>query len=158
MGGLDLCFGRWDTPQHVLVDDPDTLDFEASDQVWPGQFAGFSALYVTEFRIEHSVIAGKDYSNGRVGDFHTLNKPEEDMYDRGKVPRMPWHDVGMQVVGQPARDLARHFIERWNYLLRIKVSPPCFLLVTLTEQRSHRRTTPARCRVFCLRLSSNRAS
>ena len=46
------------------------------------------------------------------------------MYDRGKVPRMPWHDVGMQVVGQPARDLARHFTERWNYLLRIKVKHP----------------------------------
>lgn len=27
----------------------------------------------------------------------------------------------MQVVGQPARDLARHFVQRWNYLLRIKV-------------------------------------
>ncbi|KAF9649936.1 phospholipase D [Thelephora ganbajun] len=98
MGGLDMCFGRWDTPQHVLVDDPDTLDFEVSEQIWPG----------------------KDYSNPRVTDFHTLNKPEEDMYDRTRVPRMPWHDVGMQVVGQPARDLARHFTERWNYLLRIK--------------------------------------
>ena len=27
----------------------------------------------------------------------------------------------MQMVGQPARDLARHFIQRWNHLLRIKV-------------------------------------
>ena len=26
----------------------------------------------------------------------------------------------MQVVGQPARDLARHFVQRWNHLLRIK--------------------------------------
>ncbi|KAF9267545.1 phospholipase D [Marasmius fiardii PR-910] len=94
MGGLDLCFGRWDTPQHVLADDHD----ESEHQVWPG----------------------KDYSNPRVSDFFTLNKPEEDMYDRTKVPRMPWHDVAMQVVGQPARDLARHFVQRWNYLLRIK--------------------------------------
>ena len=31
------------------------------------------------------------------------------------------HDVSMQMVGQPARDLARHFIQRWNHLLRIKV-------------------------------------
>ncbi|KAJ8519021.1 hypothetical protein ONZ45_g3982 [Pleurotus djamor] len=98
-GGVDLCFGRWDTPQHVLTDDidPDT----GASEIWPG----------------------KDYSNPRVMDFHTLNKPEEDMYDRTKVPRMPWqvvHDVGMQVVGQPARDLARHFVQRWNYLLRIK--------------------------------------
>ncbi|EGO24033.1 hypothetical protein SERLADRAFT_362129 [Serpula lacrymans var. lacrymans S7.9] len=96
MGGIDLCFGRWDTPQHVLVDDIELSSEKA--EIWPG----------------------KDYSNPRIMDFHTLSKPEEDMYDRSKVPRMPWHDVGMQVVGQPARDLARHFVERWNYLLRIK--------------------------------------
>ncbi|KAF5339011.1 hypothetical protein D9611_008713 [Ephemerocybe angulata] len=95
MGGLDACFGRWDTPQHALTDD--TLDTD-QPEIWPG----------------------KDYSNPRVSDFHTLNKPEEDMYDRTKVPRMPWHDVAMQIVGQPARDLARHFVQRWNYLLRIK--------------------------------------
>ncbi|KAJ4482266.1 phospholipase D [Lentinula aciculospora] len=94
MGGLDLCFGRWDTSQHVLIDDPDG----DHPQIWPG----------------------KDYSNARVSDFFTLNKPEEDMYDRTRIPRMPWHDVGLQVVGQPARDLARHFVQRWNYLLRIK--------------------------------------
>ncbi|KAG1774856.1 phospholipase D [Suillus placidus] len=96
MGGIDLCFGRWDTPQHVIVDD---LELSADKtEIWPG----------------------KDYSNPRVLDFHTLNKPFEDMYDRAKLPRMPWHDVGMQVVGQPARDIARHFVERWNYLLRLK--------------------------------------
>jgi phospholipase D1/2 len=92
-------------------------------------------------------MPGKDYSNPRILDFHTLNKPHEDMYDRGKIPRMPWyvfsqktrihliifslprHDVGLQFVGQPARDLvcilacpqgnllkicsqSRHFVER----------------------------------------------
>ena len=36
MGGLDLCFGRWDTPQHALVDDPE----DASQRVWPGKFVG----------------------------------------------------------------------------------------------------------------------
>ncbi|GAA5892771.1 uncharacterized protein JCM6883_007468 [Sporobolomyces salmoneus] len=109
MGGLDLCFGRWDTPGHVMVDDgpnivfaqePTNLDPEQASkaQIWPG----------------------KDYCNQRVVDFHTLNKPEEDMYDRGKVPRQPWHDIGLQIIGQPARDLCRHFIQRWNYLLRTK--------------------------------------
>ncbi|KAJ7505449.1 phospholipase D [Mycena galericulata] len=96
MGGLDLCFGRWDTPQHVIIDDVDAGGDVS--EIWPG----------------------KDYSNPRLSDFHTLNKPEEDMYDRSKVPRMPWHDVAMQVVGQPARDLCRHFVQRWNFLLRIK--------------------------------------
>ena len=102
-GGVDLCFGRWDTPGHPLVDDKLT-GFEVNDmpkdadhcQLWPG----------------------KDYSNPRVQDFYSLDQPYEEMYDRTKVPRMPWHDVGMQMVGEPARDLSRHFIQRWNYVLR----------------------------------------
>jgi hypothetical protein len=36
-------------------------------------------------------LEGKDYSNPRVADFHTLNKPEEDLHDRTKIPRMPWY-------------------------------------------------------------------
>ncbi|KAI0317663.1 hypothetical protein OF83DRAFT_1276417 [Amylostereum chailletii] len=94
MGGLDLSFGRWDTSQHVIVDDPD----DEEQKIWPG----------------------KDYNNARVSDFHTLNKPDDDMHDRQTTPRMPWHDVGLQIVGQPVRDLGRHFVQRWNHLLRIK--------------------------------------
>jgi len=30
--------------------------------------------------------------------------------------------VGIQIVGQPARDLCRHFVQRWNLLIRTKVS------------------------------------
>ena len=115
VGGIDLCFGRWDTPQHTVVDDKLT-GFELSDmpkdadhcQLWPG----------------------KDYSNPRVQDFYALDKPYEEMYDRSKVPRMPWHDISMQVVGQPARDLTRHFVQRWNYILRQRkpTRPTPFLL------------------------------
>lgn len=115
VGGIDLCFGRWDTPQHSVVDDKPT-GFEPSNtpkdadhcQLWPG----------------------KDYSNARVQDFYALDKPYEEMYDRSKVPRMPWHDISMQVVGQPARDLTRHFVQRWNYVLRQRKStrPTPFLL------------------------------
>ncbi|KAH9460219.1 hypothetical protein Pst134EB_008404 [Puccinia striiformis f. sp. tritici] len=133
MGGMDLCFGRWDTPGHALIDDaPGGLDFiesihphseEAADgQIWPG----------------------KDYSNQRVSDFFNLSKPEEDMYDRDRVPRQPWHDIGLQLVGQPARDLCRHFVQRWNYLLRTKnhtrlmpflIPPSDFTPMELSERR-----------------------
>ncbi|KUJ11803.1 phospholipase-like protein D1 [Mollisia scopiformis] len=115
VGGIDLCFGRWDTPQHSVVDDKPT-GFEQSDlpkdadhcQLWPG----------------------KDYSNPRVQDFYQLNEPYAEMYDRSKTPRMPWHDISMQVVGQPARDLTRHFVQRWNYVLRGRkpTRPTPFLL------------------------------
>ncbi|KAI9486219.1 MAG: hypothetical protein EXX96DRAFT_626299 [Benjaminiella poitrasii] len=97
LGGIDQCFGRWDTPAHILVDD---LPFE--HQVWPG----------------------KDFSNPRIIDFHTLDKPFEDNQDRTRLPRMPWHDISMRVVGQSARDVARHFVQRWNYLRRKKPSAP----------------------------------
>lgn len=106
-GGIDLCFGRWDTPQHVLVDDAvdafykdnkEARESAEPTQVWPG----------------------KDYSNPRVKDFFRLDQPYEEMYDRQVTPRMPWHDVHQMVLGQPARDLARHFTSRWNYVIRQK--------------------------------------
>ena len=34
---------------------------------------------------------------------------------------MPWHDIAMQLVGQPARDVGRHFVQRWNYILRSRI-------------------------------------
>ena len=103
-GGVDLCFGRWDTPQHVVVDD---------------KLTGFELDSTVPKDADHCQLwPGKDYSNPRVQDFFSLDKPYEEMYDRSKVPRMPWHDIGMQIVGQPARDLTRHFVQRWNYLLR----------------------------------------
>ncbi|OJD19879.1 hypothetical protein AJ78_00239 [Emergomyces pasteurianus Ep9510] len=115
IGGIDLCFGRWDTPQHLVTDDKLT-GFELTDvpkdadhcQLWPG----------------------KDYSNPRIQDFYDLDKPYEEMYDREVVPRMPWHDISMHVVGQPARDLTRHFVQRWNYILRQRkpTRPTPFLL------------------------------
>ena len=37
-----------------------------------------------------------------------------DSVKREEVPRMPWHDEALVVFGQVARDVARHFIQRWN--------------------------------------------
>jgi len=104
IGGLDQCFGRYDTPGHILVDDlkPDLDPMNQNPQVWPG----------------------KDYSNPRIIDFHTLDKPFEDNQDRTKLPRMPWHDVSMRLVGPAARDVSRHFVQRWNFLRRKKPTAP----------------------------------
>ncbi|PSR97072.1 hypothetical protein BD289DRAFT_404500 [Coniella lustricola] len=105
-GGIDLCFGRWDTPQHLLSDDKPT-GFEPQE------------IQNVPRDSEHvQMFPGKDYSNPRIQDFFKLDEPYEEMYDRSKTPRMPWHDISMQVVGQPARDLTRHFVQRWNYLRR----------------------------------------
>ncbi|XP_028173294.1 phospholipase D1 [Ostrinia furnacalis] len=57
---------------------------------------------------------GKDYTNFIVKDFNNLDLPFVDLVDRNTTPRMPWHDVGVMVQGAAARDVARHFIQRWN--------------------------------------------
>lgn len=107
LGGFDLCFGRWDTPAHTLTDeadgtqDPNLLGparGDAEARIWPGQ----------------------DYANERIVQWSHLYHPEMDILERSKQPRMPWHDVGVQLIGQPARDLGRHFCQRWNMLLRTK--------------------------------------
>lgn len=57
---------------------------------------------------------GKDYTNFILKDFTNLDAPYADLVDRSVTPRMPWHDIGGVVAGPVARDMARHFIQRWN--------------------------------------------
>ena len=47
---------------------------------------------------------------------------------------MPWHDVACRVTGNAARDVTRHFVERWNWVKKMKgttkssidfLMPPC---------------------------------
>lgn len=39
----------------------------------------------------------------------------KDQLNRKQYPRMPWHDVQCAIWGPPCRDVARHFVQRWNY-------------------------------------------
>ncbi|KAM0951160.1 putative phospholipase D [Dioscorea sansibarensis] len=90
IGGLDLCFGRYDTPEHNLGDFPSML--------WPG----------------------KDYYNPRESEPNSWEDMMRDELDRRKYPRMPWHDVQCAIWGPACRDVARHFVQRWNYAKRNK--------------------------------------
>lgn len=58
---------------------------------------------------------GKDYINFIHKDPVDVHNPFEDFIERDKTPRMPWHDIGAVVYGKAARDVARHFIQRWNF-------------------------------------------
>ncbi|XP_032407821.1 phospholipase D1-like [Xiphophorus hellerii] len=63
---------------------------------------------------------GKDYCNFVHKDWIQLDKPFDDFIDRHKTPRMPWHDIASVVHGKAARDVARHFIQRWNFTKLMK--------------------------------------
>lgn len=141
MGGLDLCFGRWDTSSHVLTDNHlmENEDAKGSSPQPVGSMAhsgsvtkatGKAVMVAQHHEAnllgpgaegrEFYVWPGQDFANERVVEWHDLTKPEADLFDREHFPRMPWHDIGLQLIGQPARDLCRHFTQRWNLLLRIK--------------------------------------
>ncbi|WJX27791.1 Phospholipase D zeta 1 [Trifolium repens] len=90
IGGLDLCFGRYDSPEHKVGDVPPLM--------WPG----------------------KDYYNPRESEPNSWEDTMKDELDREKYPRMPWHDVHCALWGPPCRDIARHFVQRWNYAKRNK--------------------------------------
>ncbi|KAF9328374.1 hypothetical protein BG006_008442, partial [Podila minutissima] len=92
--GLDMCFGRYDSRTHQLSD----YHPSGKGNVWPGQ----------------------DYSNPRIKDFVNVKDYNADLIERKLLGRMPWHDVSIGVAGQPARDIARHFVQRWNFVKREK--------------------------------------
>lgn len=122
MGGLDLCFGRWDTAEHLLTDNNEHHPTHGIDTVSRSQAPSHDANLLgpgVQGR-EFFVWPGQDFANERVVEWYDLTKPDVDLFDREHYPRMPWHDVALQIIGQPARDLCRHFTQRWNYLLRIK--------------------------------------
>uniref|UniRef100_A0A671Q6H4 phospholipase D n=1 Tax=Sinocyclocheilus anshuiensis TaxID=1608454 RepID=A0A671Q6H4_9TELE len=104
LGGIDLAYGRWDDSQHPLTD---VGSVRRSPQHSPALSPSLTHT--------SSLIRDKDYCNFILKDWVKLNKPFDDFIDRYKTPRMPWLDIGVLVHGKAARDIARHFIQRWNF-------------------------------------------
>ncbi|KAI1066624.1 hypothetical protein LB507_011099 [Fusarium sp. FIESC RH6] len=95
VGGLDLCFGRWDNNQHPLADIHPT---DVRDEVWPGQ----------------------DFNNNRIMDFQNVESWQDNELSKADFGRMPWHDVAMCIQGPSVYDVAEHFCLRWNFVKRDK--------------------------------------
>ena len=91
VGGLDLCWGRYDTNDHPIYEPPA-----------PGDNPEYH-------------FPGIDYSNARIRDFEKVYDYLKESAVRGKETRMPWHDVHCRIIGPVVTDIARHFVERWNF-------------------------------------------
>ncbi|KAL6734241.1 hypothetical protein Aduo_004802 [Ancylostoma duodenale] len=91
-----------------------------SDEVMAGYELDFLRLKQMDTDDKDSIDGGvklwvgKDYVNYIHKDFVEVDLPFHDFIDRGATPRMPWHDIHSVTFGAPARDVARHFIQRWN--------------------------------------------
>ncbi|KAJ5263900.1 hypothetical protein N7478_011505 [Penicillium angulare] len=95
IGGIDLCFGRWDARQHPLAD------------VHP---AG----------LEDDIFPGQEFNNNRIMDFQSVQDWQSNEISKAEYGRMPWHDVAMGLVGDCVYDIAEHFVLRWNFIKRDK--------------------------------------
>ena len=89
VGGLDLCWGRYDSNKHPIVEEENETD----TYYYPGC----------------------DYINERQVDLHNVEKFYLEQLDRNSMPRMAWHDVHTMVEGPIVSDIVRHFVERWNF-------------------------------------------
>ena len=65
MGGLDLCWGRWDTNSHPLFNDSQGKNFPAVDYYNP---------------LKRDIAQGRLYQKSMID---------------SSYPRMPWHDIGV---------------------------------------------------------------
>lgn len=89
MGGLDLCYGRFDLDNYPLAEpDPDK-----------------KVVY----------FPGQDYSNVRKRDFVDVNDFNRTLISKDKDPRMPWRDIAIKLKGPVTKDVTRHFIQYWNF-------------------------------------------
>ncbi|CAG0879735.1 unnamed protein product [Cyprideis torosa] len=94
----------------------------ATDTANGGPHLGPDGMPVHALKGSSKLWIGKDYVNFIVKDFCNLDAPFQDSIDRCQIPRMPWHDIAMMVEGTAARDVARHFIQRWNQHKREKLT------------------------------------
>eukprot|EP00698_Gefionella_okellyi_P026186 TRINITY_DN9892_c0_g2_i4.p1 TRINITY_DN9892_c0_g2~~TRINITY_DN9892_c0_g2_i4.p1 ORF type:complete len:1049 (+),score=214.03 TRINITY_DN9892_c0_g2_i4:83-3148(+) len=87
VGGIDLCFGRYDTCSHELFDYQRPYNWVGVDYWCP-----------------HDSPPSDE----------SLNDASTDIVDRRLVQRMPWHDVQVQLFGQIAHEVGVSFAEMWN--------------------------------------------
>ena len=88
VGGLDLCWGRYDNNQHPIY-----------EPINPQNIYEFPLI---------------DYSNARIKDFSKVENYHLESVPREQSTRMPWHDVHSRIIGIVVQNISKHFIERWN--------------------------------------------
>lgn len=110
VGEIDLCFGRWDTHSHELMDDY---------PVRPCAKQNVECVQDSQ-ESRYSRWIGKDYRNTFFNNESKTNweRPFDDYeyVNRKEIPRMPWHDVACAFTGAAVLDAVKHFIQRYNAL------------------------------------------
>ena len=88
LGGLDLCYGRFDNDNYSIKEPEDS----------------------------QTTFPGADYNNVRLKDFDVGRNYLKPLVDINKVPRMPWRDIHLRLEGEVIKDLSRNFVQYWSFV------------------------------------------
>ncbi|KAL8153275.1 hypothetical protein V2J09_011035 [Rumex salicifolius] len=138
VGGLDLCDGRYDTPEHSLFR---TLNTVHKDDYHNPSFTGVSMKGHFFQRGNKMIIEAYTYSTDYAGSIvdristfgyarflggnlvtwgskkqNIISRSSTKVEFRGKTdgcPREPWHDLHCKIDGPAAYDVLTNFEERW---------------------------------------------
>lgn len=134
LGGIDLCLGRFDTSAHHLFDDIKIKsERQAFEKYKEGKIRDKKNLLNQDEDIEY--WPGNDFSNPLIKDFEHIGVEDDALIDRSSVPRLSWHDIHCKVSEYGALDVARHFIERWNYTVFQTQNPSYDYLLVKDEDK-----------------------
>jgi len=101
LGGIDLAYGRWETPSFDVIIDP---AIHVINDAYNMQLATSRALNATETALTQA-------RGGRPGFRGPLDKT---VLNPQTQPREPWEDVALRVKGPAAFDVFVNFVLRWN--------------------------------------------
>ena len=91
IGGIDLMWGTYDSPEHPIYEGPN------KDNIYEFPFIDYRNDLIT---LNYDV---ENYINQRIS--------------RENTNRLPWHDIQMKIIGPSIKDLTKHFFERWNHAI-----------------------------------------
>lgn len=97
VGGIDLTYGRWETPEFDVVADPGRMLINEMYNPCVDRLRGVSSQEL------------KDIAKWKLAAPYG-----EVLIDEGCQPRMPWQDVHVQLEGRAAMDVHVNFTRRWN--------------------------------------------
>lgn len=104
LGGIDLAYGRWETPAFDVVVNP---NLHVINDGYNMQVLAARKPADTEDKLI------KDQDNNRPG-FAPSYYPDGKLLDPATQPRQPWNDVAVGITGPAAYDVFVNFVLRWN--------------------------------------------
>jgi len=112
VGGMDLTYGRWETPNFDVIIDPKihVINDAYNQQLEPGGQMEQADEMLTKPN-GHRPGFCPPYGKTMSDSWHSRSGP---VLDPSFQTRQPWEDVAARIEGPAAFDVFKNFVRRWN--------------------------------------------